>query len=265
MERQGIRTTFHGQVRLSNESKNVRFHVATYQSLGIHEQGNAAFLRRHYPENHFSPNIIDECHRSAWGTWAEVLTRNPAAFQVGLTATPRELTVTKGDAQITADNLRHFGEPVYEFSLAQGIEDGYLAPCDIKQGRVSIDEDALLKQQVIDHDARRTDTGAKAKPAEVRDSYVARNYDAKLQIPVRLAAMCEDLFQYLLETGGPEQKTIVFCASDTHADRVASWLNNRFGSDGNGLPAQQDPGRKHALRDAQAYRRVPDHRRQHLP
>jgi len=212
----------------SNEAKNARIHVATYQSLGIHELGDAAFLRRHYPENHFSHIIIDECHRSAWGTWSEVLTRNPAAFQVGLTATPRELAVTKGDAQITADNLRHFGEPVYEYSLAQGIEDGYLAPCDIKQGRVSIDEAALLKQEVIDHDARRTDTGAKAKPAEVRDSYVARDYDAKLQIPERVKAMCEDLFQYLLETGGPEQKTIVFCASDTHADRVASCLNNRY-------------------------------------
>lgn len=62
----------------------------------------------------------------------------------------------------------------------------------------------------------------------MRDRYAARDYDAKLQIPERLAAMCEDLFQYLLETGGPEQKTIVFCASDTHADRVAGWLNNRY-------------------------------------
>lgn len=212
----------------SNEAKNARIHVATYQSLGIHEKGDAAFLRRHYPENHFSHIVIDECHRSAWGTWSEVLKRNPAALQIGLTATPRELTGSKDDQQITADNLHHFGEPVYEYSLAQGIEDGYLAPCDIRQGRISIDDDTLLKQQVIDHDARRTDTGQKAKPNEVRDSYTARDYDARLQIPERLAAMCEDLFKYLLETGGPEQKSIVFCASDTHADRVAAWLNNRY-------------------------------------
>lgn len=79
----------------SNEARNARIHIATYQSLGIHEKGDAAFLRRHYPEDHFSHIIIDECHRSAWGTWSEVLTRNPGAFQVGLTATPRELTVTK--------------------------------------------------------------------------------------------------------------------------------------------------------------------------
>ena len=212
----------------SNEARNARIHVATYQSLGIHEKGDAAFLRRHYPQDHFSHIIIDECHRSAWGTWSEVLTRNAGAFQVGLTATPRELTVAKGDEQITADNLKHFGEPVYEYSLAQGIEDGYLAPCDIKQGRVSIDADTLARLAVLDHDARRTDTGKKAKADEVHDSYVARDYDAKLQIPERVVAMCDDLFQYLLETGGPEQKTIVFCAADTHADRVAVHLNNRY-------------------------------------
>ena len=212
----------------SNEAKNARIHIATYQSLGIHETGDAAFLRRHYPEDHFSHIVIDECHRSAWGTWSEVLTRNPGAFQVGLTATPRELTVTKADQQITADNLRHFGDPVYEYSLAQGIEDGYLAPCDIRQGRVSIDDVSLLKKEVLDHDARRTDTGTKAQPNEVRDAYLARDYDAKLQIPERVSAMCDDLFQYLLETGGPEQKTIIFCAADAHADRVASHLNNRY-------------------------------------
>ncbi len=132
----------------SNEARNARIHVATYQSLGIHEQGDAAFLRRHYPEDHFSHIIIDECHRSAWGTWSEVLKRNAGAFQVGLTATPRELTVTKADAEITADNLHHFGEPVYEYSLAQGIEDGYLAPCDIKQGRVDSSHSPKVVQMV---------------------------------------------------------------------------------------------------------------------
>jgi type I restriction enzyme R subunit len=211
-----------------NEAKNARIHIATYQSLGIHEDGDASFLRKHYPENHFSHIIIDECHRSAWGTWSEVLTRNPDAFQVGLTATPRQLTGTHEDLQISADNVRHFGEPVYEYSLAQGIEDGYLAPCEIKQGRVSIDEKTLVKKEVIDHKAKRVDTGQKAKANEVRDVYNARDYDAKLQIPERVAAMCDDLFKYLLETGGPEQKTIVFCAADAHADRVAAHLNNLY-------------------------------------
>lgn len=212
----------------NNEAKNARIHIATYQSLGIHEKGDASFLRRHYPENHFSHILIDECHRSAWGTWSEVLTRNPEAFQIGLTATPRELEGSQQDRDITADNVRHFGEPVYEYSLAQGIEDGYLAPCEIKQGRVSIDETTLVKKEVIAHKARRADTGKRAKANEVRDLYSATDYDAKLQIPERVAAMADDVFRYLLETGGPEQKTIVFCAADAHADRVAAHLNNRY-------------------------------------
>jgi len=211
-----------------NEAKNARIHIATYQSLGIHEDGDASFLRKHYPENHFSHILIDECHRSAWGTWSEVLTRNPDAFQIGLTATPRELTGTQIDQKISADNIKHFGEPVYEYSLAQGIEDGYLAPCEIKQGRVTIDDKSLVKKEVIQHKAKRVDTGQKAKEHEVRDVYNAKDYDAKLQIPERVIAMCDDLFQYLLETGGPEQKTIVFCAADAHADRVASRLNNLY-------------------------------------
>ncbi len=211
-----------------NEAKNARVHIATYQSLGIHEDGDASFLRKHYPENHFSHILIDECHRSAWGTWSEVLTRNPEAFQVGLTATPRQLKGTPEDLKISADNVKHFGEPVYEYSLAQGIEDGYLAPCEIKQGRVTLDEKTLIKKEVIDHKAKRVDTGQKAKAHEIRDAYSAKDYDAKLQIPERVAAMCDDLFQYLIETGGPEQKTIVFCAADAHADRVAVHLNNRY-------------------------------------
>ncbi|OFV92063.1 MAG: hypothetical protein A3H28_07740 [Acidobacteria bacterium RIFCSPLOWO2_02_FULL_61_28] len=145
----------------SNAAKNARIHIATYQSLGIHEEGDASFLRRHYPENHLSHILIDECHRSAWGKWSEVLTRNPDAFQIGLTATPRQLEGTAEDQAITADNHRHFGEPVYEYSLTEGVEDGYLAPCEIKQGRVSIDEKALVKKEVIEHKARRADTGRK--------------------------------------------------------------------------------------------------------
>lgn len=212
----------------TNAAKNARVHVATYQSLGIQENGDGGFLHRHYPENHFSHIIIDECHRSAFGLWAEVLRCNPTAFQLGLTATPRELTVADGDAEVSADNLRHFGEPVYEYTLAQGIEDGYLAPCDIHQMSVDLDNDAIPRVSVMEHEPRDANTGAQVTPNQVRERYVARDYDAKLQIPERLAAMCEDLFQHLLATGGPEQKTIIFCASDAHADRVAQWLNNRY-------------------------------------
>ncbi|HRX81080.1 MAG TPA: DEAD/DEAH box helicase family protein, partial [Pirellulaceae bacterium] len=64
----------------SNNAKNARIHIATYQTLGIDtEDGDDSFLTTFYPENFFTHVVIDECHRSAWGKWSEVLTRNAEA------------------------------------------------------------------------------------------------------------------------------------------------------------------------------------------
>lgn len=117
--------------RGQNAAKNAKVHIATYQTLGLddEDQAYASFLTDHYPENAFSVIVIDECHRSAWGRWSEVLRRNPDAIQIGLTATPRQLREavhqTQEDADITANNLTYFGEPVYEYTLIQAQEDGY--------------------------------------------------------------------------------------------------------------------------------------------
>lgn len=75
-----------------NAAANARIHVATYQTLGLDDEiGFASFLTEHYSEDAFSIIIIDECHRSAWGRWSEVLRRNPHAIHIGMTATPREI------------------------------------------------------------------------------------------------------------------------------------------------------------------------------
>ncbi|HHB76008.1 MAG TPA: restriction endonuclease subunit R, partial [Desulfobulbus sp.] len=119
-------------VRGENAAKNARIHIATYQTLGLddEEEEFASFLSQHYGEDAFSVIIIDECHRSAWGRWSEVLKRNPNAIHIGLTATPRQLheskQATAEDKEITANNLTYFGEPVYEYTLIQAQEDGYL-------------------------------------------------------------------------------------------------------------------------------------------
>jgi hypothetical protein len=93
--------------RGSNAAANARIHIATYQTLGLDdEEGFASFLTEHYGEDAFSVIIIDECHRSAWGRWSEVLRRNPSAIHIGLTATPRKLEesdkASKEDQEITA-------------------------------------------------------------------------------------------------------------------------------------------------------------------
>ena len=132
-----------------NPQKNARVLIATYQTLDVDsEEADANFLTTHYPENYFSHIIIDECHRSAWGKWSQVLTRNPEAVQIGLTATPRTLEITErskeaqADAKVSADNLAHFGAPVYEYDLSQGIEDGYLAACEILRRDIFLDDKA---------------------------------------------------------------------------------------------------------------------------
>jgi type I restriction enzyme R subunit len=72
--------------------KNARILIATYQTLDVdNEEATANFLVDNYPVDYFSHIIIDECHRSAWGKWSQVLTRNPNAVQIGLTATPRQI------------------------------------------------------------------------------------------------------------------------------------------------------------------------------
>ena len=225
----------------NNPEKNARLLVATYQTLGVDEEGNASFLTRNYPENYFSHIIIDECHRSAWGKWSEVLNRNADAVQIGLTATPREFEYTedseaaKGDQLITADNVRYFGEPVYEYSLGQGIEDGYLAAMQIVRTNTFINRNADSEQETglrrIDLEGTTiTDalTGEQVNTDDISEEYSAGSFESRILIPSRVHTWCRNLFEYLVASGKPEQKTIIFCVRDRHADDVAIALNNIY-------------------------------------
>ena len=222
-------------VEHGNAQKNARIIIATYQSLGISsEDDDAGFLVENYPENYFSHIVIDECHRSAWGKWSQALTRNSEAVQIGLTATPRSLIIkgeskeAKADRQITADNLHYFGEPVYEYTILQAVEDGYLAACEIQRGRVSLDDTGITLEEVLKHNPRNYITGEPVTAEELKTLYAKTDYESQLLLPDRIIAMCADLFKYLVQTGGPEQKTIIFCVRDIHAEIVAAEMNNLY-------------------------------------
>ena len=222
--------------------KNARIVIATYQTLGIAEEdGNASFLSRHYPENYFSHVIIDEAHRSAWKKWSQVLTRNAEAIHIGLTATPREFEYTEqsdeatNDKDITADNIEYFGEPVYDYTITQGIEDGYLAAMEIRKNDVFLEGyreservTGLTQEDLAEKPLYDVQTGAPVSLEDTKPRYDASSFEASLLIPERVSAMCDALFNQLLDTGGPEQKTIIFCATDAHADVVANEMNNRY-------------------------------------
>ena len=234
--------------RGANAAANAKVHIATYQTLGLDEEESddtyESFLSRHYSDNFFSVIIIDECHRSAWGRWSEVLRRNPEAIQIGLTATPRKLAEPKSpknaetrakvvaqiktDDDITANNLKHFGEPVYEYGLIQAQDDGYLAACEVVKLKPSVDGKTYTRAEVLKMQPVDARTGQPIPQSELKDEYNARHFDDELMLPERVKAMCGDLFQRLCENGGPEQKVIVFCARDHHADRVAQEMQRLY-------------------------------------
>ena len=164
----------------------------------------------------------------------QVLIRNKGAAQIGLTATPRKLKIVEksaeaaADEEISANNIAYFGEPVYEYDMAQAIEDGYLAACEIRKGRVNIDDTGITKAQIIARHPVDAITGRPLTGEEIDELYEKTQYEDRILLPDRVLAMCSDLFSYLLETDGPEQKSIIFCARDRHADDVAVCMNNLY-------------------------------------
>jgi type I restriction enzyme R subunit len=189
------------EVTTSNPQKNARILIATYQTLNVSgETEDAKFFLENYPENYFSHIIIDECHRSAWGKWSIVLTRNPDAIQIGLTATPRyweggSESERKEDVEITANNLQYFGEPVYEYDMAQGIEDGYLPACEIVRREVNLDITGVRREDIEVLGAKDAITGQPIRLGETREKYEAPSFEDIIQLPDRVKSMCNDLFE----------------------------------------------------------------------
>ncbi|MEW6142844.1 MAG: DEAD/DEAH box helicase family protein [Chloroflexota bacterium] len=222
------------EVTGTNPQKNARILIATYQTLNVStDEEDARFLTEHYPENYFSHIIIDECHRSAWGKWSTILKRNSQAVQVGLTATPRSFEggtkeERREDEEITANNLEYFGEPVYEYDMAQGIEDGYIAACEVIRREVNLDLRGVTKEDIQKLGAKDAVTGQPVSVTEARGRYDAPSFEDMIQLPDRVKTMCRDLFDMFVQTGSPLQKTIIFCTRDSHADAVSIEMNNLY-------------------------------------
>ena len=233
-----LQNTFGDNARIVTTNapqKNATILIASYQTLNVvDEDKEPTFWRENYPPGFFSYIVIDECHRSAWNKWSVVLEDNKEAVHIGLTATPRIVVGGKNaeahaeDEVITAHNLEYFGEPIYEYKIWEGQEDGYLAACEITRRSVNLDAASITREDIEARSAVDPYTGKLVNPSDIAQQYTAKQYEQALILPDRIQAMCEDIFQHLLDTGGPHQKTIIFCASKIHAVEVSSKLTNLY-------------------------------------
>ena len=234
------------EVDTRNPQKNARVLIATYQTLDRDQGGeDANFFLKHYPPGYFDVIVIDECHRSAWGEWHFILENNKQAIQIGLTATPRQIRLPEvadeetrrkieEDRRLLADNLLYFGEPAYEYTYQQGVADGYLAPADLETYHLFHDQQeqpervrGVYRDDVAGKELTNALTGADVSADAIAPRTEGASLESRLIMPGRVKAMCAHFFERLLKTGDddPLQKTIIFCASDHHADLVANELN----------------------------------------
>ena len=185
-------------------------YLGLYQAITGPEEHQKAYqtLSRTF----FDLIVIDECHRGSAAddsAWREILEYFSSATQIGLTATPKETEYVS--------NIAYFGEPVFSYSLKQGIEDGFLAP--YKVVRVHIDRDIEGWRP----EAGKLDT----KGAEVDDrEYSVTDFDRTLVIKERTDIVAQKVTGFLEESGNPFQKTIVFCVDREHALRMRQALIN---------------------------------------
>ena len=166
---------------------------------------------RQIPPEYFDLIVVDECHRGSAkedSNWRKVLEYFSSATQIGMTATPKESE--------KVSNIDYFGEPVYIYSLKQGIEDGFLAPFKVINITTNIG------------DGWRPYHGQTDIYGNVIEDriYNNRDYDYNIILQDRIDEVAREITEYLKSTDRM-QKTIIFCASEDHAERMRIALINR--------------------------------------
>ena len=200
------------KIQKRQADKSFEIYLALYQAVsGTEEEKN---IYKQFSPDFFDLIVVDECHRGSAdedSAWHEILEYYSSATHIGLTATPKE---TKD-----ISNIHYFGDPVYTYSLKQGIEDGFLAP--YKVIRIDLDKDLI---------GWRPEKGKLDKYGnEIEDCiYNQKDFDRKLVLDQRTQLVARKITE-LLKATDRFDKTIVFCENIDHAERMRQALVNENG------------------------------------
>ena len=192
-------------------NKNRDIYFSTYQTLFAND------LYKQIPSDFFDLIVIDECHRSRYGDWGAVLEHFQNAQHLGMTATPKR--------EDNIDVYEYFGEPVFEYSLGQAIEDGYLVPYKIYKISTNLYKEGLdisSAEEVIYDD--------EIEPEDVKDFYEPSEYERAVTIPEQIDLLATKVIEMLDKTN-QYGKTIIFCVDMAHAQSVKDKLNELKGNE----------------------------------
>lgn len=189
--------------------KSREVYFSLYQALANPVTGENLYEK--YPRDFFDLIIVDECHRGSAneeGSWRKILDYFDSATKIGMTATPK-----RND---NVDTYEYFGEPIYTYSLKQGIEDGFLAPYRVYRVIPDVDASGLqIDPGVLDR------FGREIPP----DLYGTKDFERLISLLSRTEVVAKHLTEYLKRTNRFD-KTIVFCVDQEHALDMRMALNN---------------------------------------
>ena len=172
---------------------------------GTDKDGNPEPYFGEYPTDFFDFIIIDECHRGGAndeGNWRKILEYFSPAVQLGLTATPKR--------KDNVDTYKYFGEPVYIYSLKEGINDGFLTPFKVKRIQTTLDEYVYTPDDDVIE-------------GEVETNKVYKEADFNKNIEIK--AREQKRVQLFMDLANPNEKAIVFCANQPHAAAIRDLIN----------------------------------------
>ena len=181
---------------------NAFIFFAIYQAIADRENIGGYYTK--YPKDFFDLVIIDECHRGSAneeGSWRDILDHFTNAVHLGMTATPK-----RND---NIDTYKYFGKPIFEYSLKDGISDGFLTPYKVKRVRTNIDELILTKDDKI------------IQGEATKDRYEVKDYENTIVVVDRADLLSKSILNNINEM----EKTIVFCVNQNHALDLRDSIN----------------------------------------